>query len=127
MIFKQLVGMLLPHVPKDGDLPLHEAARNGHVAVAHELLRRACRVQHCNTMWISCRARVPVDAVSRSGKTALHVACTWGQEAVVEAFRTTVSGERARETPGISSPEVGRSSCSVTTRSRDSLGCGAAP
>ena len=89
--------MLLPHVPKDGDLPLHEAARNGHVAVAHELLRRACRVWHCNTMWISCRARVPVDAVSRSGKTALHVACTWGQEAVVEAFRTTVSGERERE------------------------------
>ena len=25
---------------QEGDLPLHEAARNGHVAVAQELLRR---------------------------------------------------------------------------------------
>ena len=28
---------------------------------------------------------MPVEAASRCGKTALHVACTWGQEAVVEA------------------------------------------
>ncbi|CAE7593772.1 ANK3 [Symbiodinium natans] len=99
-------GAQIVAVDKEGDLPLHEAARNGH---AHPLVcsedgwsiwLKASQSAQVAVVQELIRARVPVEAASRCGKTALHVACTWGQEAVVEALLQNAASVHAADLCG---------------------------